>query len=94
MDRDGGKREARSSDGAEWFDETSLPWTLPSPNLPTLDSATVYPGQVIIEGTNLSEGRGHGDSVAPDGRAGRPGRGRAVAGHLAVPEDNGMRRKQ
>ena len=42
----------------EWFDETSLPWVLPSPNLPTLDSATVYPGQVIIEGTNLSEGRG------------------------------------
>ena len=42
----------------EWFDETSLPWTLPSPNLPTLESATVYPGQVIIEGTNLSEGRG------------------------------------
>jgi uncharacterized protein YbbC (DUF1343 family) len=42
----------------EWFDETSLPWTLPSPNLPTPDSATVYPGQVIIEGTNLSEGRG------------------------------------
>ncbi len=42
----------------EWFDETSLPWVLPSPNLPTLDSTTVYPGQVIIEGTNLSEGRG------------------------------------
>ena len=42
----------------EWFDETSLPWVLPSPNLPTLDSATVYPGQVLIEGTNLSEGRG------------------------------------
>jgi uncharacterized protein YbbC (DUF1343 family) len=42
----------------EWFDETSLPWVLPSPNLPTLDSATVYPGQVILEGTNLSEGRG------------------------------------
>ncbi len=42
----------------EWFDETSLPWTLPSPNLPTLDSATVYPGQVILEGSNLSEGRG------------------------------------
>lgn len=42
----------------EWFDETSLPWVLPSPNLPTLDSAAVYPGQVIIEGTNLSEGRG------------------------------------
>ena len=43
---------------AEWFDQTGLPWTLPSPNLPTLDSATVYPGQVIFEGTNLSEGRG------------------------------------
>jgi uncharacterized protein YbbC (DUF1343 family) len=42
----------------EWFDETSLPWVQPSPNLPTLDSSTVYPGQVIIEGTNLSEGRG------------------------------------
>jgi len=42
----------------QWFDETSLPWVLPSPNLPTLDAATVYPGQVILEGTNLSEGRG------------------------------------
>ena len=42
----------------EWFDETSLPWVLPSPNLPTPESATVYPGQVILEGTNLSEGRG------------------------------------
>lgn len=42
----------------EWFDETSLPWVLPSPNIPVLDSATVYPGQVIFEGTNLSEGRG------------------------------------
>ena len=42
----------------EWFDETSLPWVLPSPNIPTPDSATVYPGQVILEGTNLSEGRG------------------------------------
>ena len=42
----------------EWFDETGLPWVLPSPNLPTPESATVYPGQVMIEGTNLSEGRG------------------------------------
>jgi uncharacterized protein YbbC (DUF1343 family) len=42
----------------EWFDETSLPWVLPSPNLPTPESATVYPGQVMLEGTNLSEGRG------------------------------------
>jgi len=41
-----------------WFDDTGLPWVLPSPNLPTLDSATVYPGTVLVEGTLLSEGRG------------------------------------
>ena len=41
-----------------WFDETELPWVQPSPNLPTLEAAVVYPGQVIVEGTNLSEGRG------------------------------------
>lgn len=43
---------------AQWFDGTGLPWVLPSPNLPTLDSATVYPGGVLLEGVNLSEGRG------------------------------------
>lgn len=41
-----------------WFDETGLPFVLPSPNLPTLDSLTLYPGTCLIEGTNLSEGRG------------------------------------
>jgi uncharacterized protein YbbC (DUF1343 family) len=41
-----------------WFDETGLPWVQPSPNLPTLDSVTLYPGTCLIEGTNLSEGRG------------------------------------
>jgi uncharacterized protein YbbC (DUF1343 family) len=41
-----------------WFDETGLPWVAPSPNMPTLDTATVYPGQVFFEGTNVSEGRG------------------------------------
>lgn len=41
-----------------WFDETGLPWVIPSPNMPTLDTATVYPGQVFLEGTNVSEGRG------------------------------------
>jgi uncharacterized protein YbbC (DUF1343 family) len=41
-----------------WFDQTDAPWVLPSPNMPTLDTATVYPGQVLIEGTNLSEARG------------------------------------
>jgi uncharacterized protein YbbC (DUF1343 family) len=42
----------------DWFDQTGLPWIQPSPNLPTLDSSTVYPGAVLFEGTNLSEGRG------------------------------------
>jgi uncharacterized protein YbbC (DUF1343 family) len=43
---------------AQWFDETQLPWVLPSPNMPTTETATVYPGQVLFEGTNVSEGRG------------------------------------
>ncbi len=41
-----------------WFDETGLPWVQPSPNLPTLETATVYPGTCLFEGTNISEGRG------------------------------------
>ena len=40
------------------FEETGLPWIPPSPNMPTINSAVVYPGQVLLEGTNLSEGRG------------------------------------
>jgi uncharacterized protein YbbC (DUF1343 family) len=40
------------------FDGTGLPWVLPSPNMPTVETAYVYPGQCLIEGTNLSEGRG------------------------------------
>ncbi|MGH9318586.1 MAG: exo-beta-N-acetylmuramidase NamZ family protein [Vicinamibacteria bacterium] len=43
---------------SQWFDETDLPWVLPSPNMPTIATATVYPGACLIEGTNLSEGRG------------------------------------
>jgi uncharacterized protein YbbC (DUF1343 family) len=41
-----------------WFDQTALPWVQVSPNLPTLDSLTVYAGSCLFEGTNLSEGRG------------------------------------
>jgi uncharacterized protein YbbC (DUF1343 family) len=41
-----------------WLDETDAPWVMPSPNMPTLDSATVFPGTVHFEGTQLSEGRG------------------------------------
>ncbi len=40
------------------FERTGLPWVAPSPNLPSPTSAMVYPGQVIWEGTNISEGRG------------------------------------
>jgi uncharacterized protein YbbC (DUF1343 family) len=40
------------------FADTGLPWVLPSPNMPTPDTAVVYPGQCLLEGTNLSEGRG------------------------------------
>jgi uncharacterized protein YbbC (DUF1343 family) len=41
-----------------YYDDTRLPWVIPSPNIPTLDSAIVYPGAVLFEGTMLSEGRG------------------------------------
>ena len=40
------------------WEDTGLPWVPPSPNMPTLDTARVYPGGCLIEGTNLSEGRG------------------------------------
>ena len=41
-----------------YFDETGLPWVMPGPNLPTLETAMVYAGQRLLEGTNLSEGLG------------------------------------
>ena len=41
-----------------YADETGLPWVMPSPNMPTLDTAIVYPGTVLFEGTMVSEGRG------------------------------------
>ena len=40
------------------FNDTGLPWVMPSPNMPTPDTALVYPGMVLLEGTNISEGRG------------------------------------
>ncbi len=42
----------------DYYDETGLLWTMPSPNMPALETAIVYPGQVALEGTRLSEGRG------------------------------------
>ncbi len=52
------------------FDQTGLPWVLPSPNMPTLETAYVYPGQCLLEGTNLSEGRG---TTRPFELCGAPG---------------------
>ncbi|HEX6498074.1 MAG TPA: DUF1343 domain-containing protein [Micromonosporaceae bacterium] len=43
---------------ADWYDRIGLPWVPPSVNMPTLDTALVYSGTVLFEGTNLSEGRG------------------------------------
>jgi uncharacterized protein YbbC (DUF1343 family) len=57
----GAKLEVVKMEGwarTQYSDETGLPWVLPSPNLPTLDAAVVYPGTVLLEGTNVSEGRG------------------------------------
>jgi uncharacterized protein YbbC (DUF1343 family) len=57
----GGEIEVIKMDGWArelWMDETDAPWVLPSPNMPTVDSATVFPGTVHVEGTQVSEGRG------------------------------------
>ncbi|PIE82902.1 MAG: hypothetical protein CSA09_04965 [Candidatus Contendobacter odensis] len=43
---------------AMYFDQTGLPWVYPSPNMPTLETALVYPGMCLVEATELSEGRG------------------------------------
>ena len=64
---------------AAYHDEAGAPWVIPSPNLPTLDSAIVYPGAVLLEGTLLSEGRGTtrpfelfgAPGIDPEGLAGR-----------------------
>jgi uncharacterized protein YbbC (DUF1343 family) len=45
-------------DRAHYHDETGLPWVMPSPNMPTPATAVVYPGMCLLEGTNISEGRG------------------------------------
>ena len=41
-----------------YYDECGLPWVMPSPNMPTPETALAYPGMCLLEGTNLSEGRG------------------------------------
>jgi uncharacterized protein YbbC (DUF1343 family) len=53
-----------------YHDTAEAPWVMPSPNLPTLDSAIVYPGTVLFEGTSVSEGRG---TTRPFELVGAPG---------------------
>ncbi|MDR2406395.1 MAG: DUF1343 domain-containing protein [Deltaproteobacteria bacterium] len=49
---------AKNWSRGDYFQDSNLPWVMPSPNLPTPECAHIYPGTVIFEGTNLSEGRG------------------------------------
>ena len=73
----------------QWFDATGLPWAPPSPNMPSLDTATVYPGTCWVEGTTLSEGRG---TPLPFQVVGAPGLdGYALAGRLNALELPGVR---
>ncbi len=67
-----------------WMDGTPFPWVLPSPNMPTLDTAAVYPGQVALEGTNLSEARG---TTRPFELCGAPW----IDGYVLARELNGLR---
>ena len=50
--------ELRGWQRGMYFEDTGLPWVMPSPNMPTRDTALVYPGMCLVEGTELSEGRG------------------------------------
>ena len=56
-----------------WFDDTGLPWVMPSPNMPTLATAWVFVGSVLIEATELSEGRGTTRPFELIGAPGLPG---------------------
>jgi uncharacterized protein YbbC (DUF1343 family) len=67
----------------DWFETTGLPWVLPSPNLPSVDAAVVYPGQVMLEGTTLSEGRG---TTRPFELCGAPW----LDGHVLARDLNGL----
>jgi uncharacterized protein YbbC (DUF1343 family) len=72
-----------------YFDEALLPWVLPSPNMPALDTALVYPGQCLLEGTNISEGRG---TSRPFELCGAPWvNGYRLAARLAAGELPGVR---
>lgn len=69
----------------DFFDASALPWVPPSPNMPTPDTALVYPGTCLFEGTNLSEGRGTTRPFELLGAEGIDGRWAAAAEALGLP---------
>ncbi len=62
--------EMRGYRRTQWYDETGLRWIAPSPNLRSLEEATLYPGVALVEGANVSVGRGTGP---PSSSSARPG---------------------
>ncbi|MFG2555110.1 exo-beta-N-acetylmuramidase NamZ domain-containing protein [Streptomyces sp. NPDC048581] len=70
---------------SDFFDASGLPWVPPSPNMPTPDTALVYSGTCLFEGTNLSEGRGTTRPFELLGAEGIDGRWAATANELALP---------
>ncbi|MER7517673.1 DUF1343 domain-containing protein [Streptomyces sp. NPDC126499] len=70
---------------ADFFDATGLPWVPPSPNMPTPDTALVYSGTCLFEGTNLSEGRGTTRPFELLGAEGIDGRWARAANALDLP---------
>jgi uncharacterized protein YbbC (DUF1343 family) len=72
IEMDGWRREMS-------FGDTGLPWVMPSPNMPTVDTALVYPGMCLVEGTELSEGRGTTRPFELAGAAGLDGHALAEA---------------
>ncbi|GGW49214.1 hypothetical protein GCM10010503_27570 [Streptomyces lucensis JCM 4490] len=70
---------------AQFHDASGLPWVPPSPNMPTADTALVYSGTCMFEGTNLSEGRGTTRPFELLGAEGVDGRWAAAAGELGLP---------
>ncbi|MGW1378777.1 exo-beta-N-acetylmuramidase NamZ family protein [Streptomyces sp. NPDC002446] len=69
----------------DFYDATGLPWVPPSPNMPTPDTALVYSGTCLFEGTNLSEGRGTTRPFELLGAEGIDRRWAAAVGELALP---------
>ncbi|MFJ8822176.1 exo-beta-N-acetylmuramidase NamZ domain-containing protein [Streptomyces sp. NPDC102467] len=69
----------------DFYDASGLPWVPPSPNMPTADTALVYSGTCLFEGTNLSEGRGTTRPFELLGADGIDGRWAAKANELALP---------